>query len=295
MGRQVGEWPLYSIVMSAGQLLSASAFQLVLLSGTASQTDLDLYVIGAVFFTATIVWWSIFRTQPSSWGLSFPWLFFALAFFLIGLPSLHGPFTAVQTHLQAAATWCYAIASAAAFLFFGMNFGEEAGATTQSWIFRACVVQGLQQCWAAILWWWGSLLINNDPEKYIAPRAILAVVWPLAIVSFLFFFALWYGLPQYYLQRPPTVPNFYATLFRRDIVRWFLVAEILRGTSLPILPLCQPRHLALSPLAFVTQTSGSRRPSAATGSFCGQTPACRSGPSSSSSLSSSSASGRSCS
>jgi len=232
MGRQVGEWPLYSIVMSAGQLLSASAFQLVLLSGTASQTDLDLYVIGAVFFTATIVWWAIFRTQPSSWGLSFPWLFFTLAFFLIGLPSLHGPFTAVQTHLQAAATWCYAIASAAAFLFFGMNFGEEAGATTQSWIFRACVVQGLQQCWAAVLWWWGSLLINNDPEKYIAPRAILAVVWPLSLVSFLFFFALWFGLPQYYLQRPPTVPNFYATLFRRDIVRWFLVAEILRGRSL---------------------------------------------------------------
>lgn len=33
---------------------------------------------------------------------------------------------------------------------------------------------------------------------------------------------------QYYLQRPPTVPNFYATLFRRDIVRWFLIAEILR-------------------------------------------------------------------
>lgn len=74
-------------------------------------------------------------------------LSFCLAFFLIGLPSLHGALTPVQTHLQAAATWCYAIASAAAFLFFGMNFGEEAGATTESWIFRACVVQGLQQCW----------------------------------------------------------------------------------------------------------------------------------------------------
>jgi hypothetical protein len=24
------------------------------------------------------------------------------------------------------ATWCYAVASAAAFLFFGLNFGEEA-------------------------------------------------------------------------------------------------------------------------------------------------------------------------
>lgn len=34
--------------------------------------------------------------------------------------------------------------------------------------------------------------------------------------------------PQYYLQAPPTVPNFYATLFRRNIVKWFLVAEVLR-------------------------------------------------------------------
>lgn len=82
MGRQIGEWPLYSIVMSAGQLLSASAFQLVLLSGTASQTDLDLYVIGAVFFTATVCWWAIFRTQPSSWGLAFPWVLYVFALLL---------------------------------------------------------------------------------------------------------------------------------------------------------------------------------------------------------------------
>jgi alpha-1,3-glucan synthase len=91
-----------------------------------------------------------------------------IAFFLVGLPSFHGVFQAQQSYIQAAATWSYAIASAAGFLFFGMNFGEEAGATTQSWIFRACVVQGLQQCWTAALWYWGSLLTAKDPDEYSA-------------------------------------------------------------------------------------------------------------------------------
>lgn len=41
----------------------------------------------------------------------------------------------------------YAIASSAGFLFFGLNFGEEAGAATEIWVTRACIVQGLQQIW----------------------------------------------------------------------------------------------------------------------------------------------------
>ena len=39
---------------------------------------------------------------------------------------------------------------------------------------------------------------------------------------------LWGGLPQYYRQAPPTVPGFYGTLFRKNIVIWFLIAEVLR-------------------------------------------------------------------
>jgi alpha-1,3-glucan synthase len=90
---------------------------------------------------------------------------FAIAFFLIGLPSLHGPFTPPQKIITSIATWCkssgcsrlscadpslpivYAVASAAGFLFFGCNFGEEAGAATEVWVLRACIVQGLQQVW----------------------------------------------------------------------------------------------------------------------------------------------------
>jgi hypothetical protein len=64
--------------------------------------------------------------KPSIYCLSIPWIFFGLAFFLVGLPSLHSSLHPAQRALTTVATWCYAVASAAAFLFFGLNFGEEA-------------------------------------------------------------------------------------------------------------------------------------------------------------------------
>ena len=39
---------------------------------------------------------------------------------------------------------------------------------------------------------------------------------------------MWFGLPEYYRQIPPYVPNFFKTLFRRKLVIWFLISEILR-------------------------------------------------------------------
>jgi alpha-1,3-glucan synthase len=72
---------------------------------------------------------------------------FTIAFLLIGFPSLHGVFIGPRLTIARVATWAYAIASAAGFLQFGLNFGEEAGAATEVWITRACIVQGLQQVW----------------------------------------------------------------------------------------------------------------------------------------------------
>jgi len=54
------------------------------------------------------------------------------------------------------------------------------------------------------------------------------MLWPLAIMSFVFAYFLLYGLPEYYRQTPPKVPNFLKTLFRRKLVLWFLASEILR-------------------------------------------------------------------
>ncbi len=72
---------------------------------------------------------------------------FCVAFLLIGFPSIGSVFIGPRMIITRIATWSYAVASAAGFLQFGLNFGEEAGAATEVWITRACVVQGLQQIW----------------------------------------------------------------------------------------------------------------------------------------------------
>ena len=69
-------------------MLSATSFQITLLSGQNWQTNLQLYVLGGVFLAASAVWYTLFRFKPSVYVLSAPWLFFGLAFFLIGLTSV---------------------------------------------------------------------------------------------------------------------------------------------------------------------------------------------------------------
>ena len=107
-------------------MLSATSFQITLLSGQNWQNDLQLYVLGGVFLASSAVWYTLFRLKPSVYVLAAPWFFFGLAFLLIGLPSVLRTMTATHQALSNAATWSYAVASAASFLFFGLNFGEEA-------------------------------------------------------------------------------------------------------------------------------------------------------------------------
>jgi alpha-1,3-glucan synthase len=108
------------------QMLSATSFQITLLSGQNWETNLQLYVLGAVFLAASTVWYTMFRMKPSVYVLAAPWLFFGIAFFMIGLPSVSSVFVPGHRAIANAATWSYAVGSAAAFLFFGLNFGEEA-------------------------------------------------------------------------------------------------------------------------------------------------------------------------
>ena len=123
MSRTIGSWPLYTIILAAGQMLGVTSFQITLLSGQNFQTNLQLYVLGGIFIAASFVWYPLFRLKPSVYVLSAPWLFYALAFFLIGLPAVSSVFDNAAFALQSAATWSYAVASAAGFLFFGLNFG----------------------------------------------------------------------------------------------------------------------------------------------------------------------------
>ncbi len=86
---------------------------------------------------------------------------------------------------------------------------------------RACVVQGSQQIWVAALWYWGNEL-NGAAANSNPPWWIVLVVWPLGVISALFAYLMLYGLPDYYRQTPPKVPNFLRTLFRRKLVIWYV-------------------------------------------------------------------------
>ncbi|KAJ7219301.1 modular protein with glycoside hydrolase family 13 and glycosyltransferase family 5 domains, partial [Mycena pura] len=227
LAREIGGWPLYTIIIALGQMISATSFQITLLTGRNWEDNVQLYVLSGVFLAASSVWYPLFRLKPSVYILSIPWIFFGLAFFLIGLPSIATAIFPAHRALANVATWCYAVASAAAFAFFGLNFGEEAGAATEVWTMRACIVQGSQQIWVAALWYWGYTL-DGVTDSYVPPWYICVIVWPLAVVCFVFAYLMLYGLPEYYRQTPPKVPHFFATLFRRKLVLWFLASEILR-------------------------------------------------------------------
>ena len=179
-------------------MLSATSYQIVLLSGSNGETSVALYIIGAVFFGASVVWYLLFRFKPSIWVLSLPWFFFSVAFLLIGLPYVSKSLLPAHDILSNVATWSYAVASAAGFAFFGLNFGEEAGAATEVWILRACIVQGSQQIWVAALWYWGDKLNNVLPGAF-TPRWIIFVVWPLSALCLLFMILLLRGLPGQFL------------------------------------------------------------------------------------------------
>ncbi|KAH7908597.1 glycoside hydrolase family 13/glycosyltransferase family 5 protein [Hygrophoropsis aurantiaca] len=244
MARKIGGWPLYTIIIALGQMLAANSYQMTLLTGQNYENNLQLYVLGAVFLISSCVWYTTFRLKPSVYALAAPWLFYGLGFFLMGLSNVSPKLLSGSTIISDIATWSYAIASAAAFVFFGLNFGEEASAATKVWTLRACIVQGSQQVWVAALWYWGSTL-NGVSPTHKSPWWIVFILWPLAIMSFGFAHLMLYGLPgkgtyrltyrlfidflpDYYHQTPPEVPNFLRTLLRRKLVLWFLASEILR-------------------------------------------------------------------
>jgi len=205
MAREIKGWPLYTIILAIGQMLGATSFQITLLTGQNFQNTLELYVLGVVFLVASIVWYTLFRMKPSVWVLSLPWIFFGLAFFLVGLPSVSSVFDRSHDAITSAATWCYAIASAAGFLFFGLNFGEEAGAATEVWTMRACIVQGSQQIWVTALWYWGASLNGAVPGTK-TPWWIVLILWPLSIMSFVFMLCIFKGLPGLFFHTSPLIP-----------------------------------------------------------------------------------------
>jgi alpha-1,3-glucan synthase len=124
MQMKVGDWPIYTLFLSFGQIISANSYQVTLLTGSVGQSAEKLYAIASVYLVASILWWLLFRKAKAVVVLSTPFLFYGVAFFLLGMTPLLQSSKA-QFWMQNVATGTYAIASSSGALFFALNFGDE--------------------------------------------------------------------------------------------------------------------------------------------------------------------------
>lgn len=69
MQREIGGWPLYTIIMAIGQMFCTTSFQITLLSGQNWQEDWQLYALGGIFLVSSAVWYALFRLKPSVWTM----------------------------------------------------------------------------------------------------------------------------------------------------------------------------------------------------------------------------------
>ncbi|KAI1850190.1 hypothetical protein JX265_013469 [Neoarthrinium moseri] len=231
---KVGDWPVYAFLVAFGQIIAANSYQITLLTGQNGESAERLYVISSVFLGASIAWWVLFRTARSVFALSLPFVFYGLAFFLLGMT----PYTTISngtTWIQNVASGLYAVGSASGFVFFTQNFGSEGGTPVRTWVFRACAIQGTQQIYIAALWYWGSyvsLQTNSGvttSSMLTSTPIVTAIGVPIAVLMWVVGALLFVGLPDYYRTRPGEVPAFYQSLLRRKVVVWFFVVVVIQN------------------------------------------------------------------
>jgi alpha-1,3-glucan synthase len=234
MQLRIGDWPIYSFFLGFGQIIAANSYQITLLTGEVGQTATKLYTIASIYLVASILWWFVFRTFKSVVALSTPFIFYGIAFFVIGCAHFN-PTEDGRGWIQNVGTAFYAVASASGSVFFALNFGDEGGAPVKDWVFRACVIQGTQQAYVVALWFWGSYLTKKTNAGVYEGTPIAdtwkmsAITFPIAVMLWVIGALMWFGLPKYYRQAPGKVPSFYRSLVRRKIILWFFVAVIIQN------------------------------------------------------------------
>ncbi len=124
MSIRLGDWPIYSLLLAFGQIISVSSYQIVLLTGETSQSAEKLYMIAGTYMAMTLVWWTLERNFKSVYALSVPWLFYGLAFMFIGIAPLVKDMH-VASKLGDAASCFYAAGASSGILSFALNFGDE--------------------------------------------------------------------------------------------------------------------------------------------------------------------------
>ena len=225
---RLGNWSVYCILLGLGQLLSATSFQLVLLTGGWTSTDFDFTIIGIVFILGTITWWFIYRHTPSVIVVTIPFVFYGISLLLVGLP-FSGTSLVIAKRM---AVWIYAFASGSGSLFFALNFGEEAGVDMASWIFRAGAFEGLRQIWTVGLWYFLQTLpaISSEEVMQIGPSFLVSILTFLGCAILITIgIVLFIGLPSCYHHAPPSIPSFIRSFAGRRLALWFLISEFIKS------------------------------------------------------------------
>lgn len=142
MRLKIGDWPVYSFLLAfvspprpvedrnltlltrvpQGQIIAANSYQITLLNGTIGESANKLYVIASIYLATSFGWWLLYRRLQTIYVVSLPFLFYGLAFFLIGI----SPVVPDSTNwLHNVATGLYALASSSGALYFAVNFADE--------------------------------------------------------------------------------------------------------------------------------------------------------------------------
>ncbi|KAJ1560988.1 Cell wall alpha-1,3-glucan synthase ags1, partial [Cladochytrium tenue] len=121
-----GNWPVYVFILAFGQLIAANSYQIVLLTGNSTYSDLFFYIVGGIFVGGTVVWCLLFRWLRSYQLLSLPFIVYGVAF-LLATQSWRGLW------FENSAIWLYTFASSSGPLYLFLNFGEDVGTFTYVW------------------------------------------------------------------------------------------------------------------------------------------------------------------
>ncbi len=117
-------WPLYTIILSLGQLLGFSVFQLVLLDSVEENSDMNYFVTGSMYIAGTLFFWSLYRKFPSIVVLTTPFVLYTLSFVLLLLrSSVPGLPMHIRFVMDRIALWLYSFTSASGAFYFVLNFG----------------------------------------------------------------------------------------------------------------------------------------------------------------------------
>lgn len=223
-------WPVYTLLLALGQILSANSYQVTLLTGQIGQPASKLYIVACIYLVSSLICWIAFRWFKALYILCLPWLFYGLAFFFLGI-SPYGQTVSARGWIQDTAVGLYAVASAAGSFFFAQNFGSQGPQPVKTWGFRACAVQGTQQIYVIALWYWGSRISvhqNAGITSTIMDWRTTAITMPIAVLLWAIGLVLFLGLPDFYRQAPGAIPSFYGSTFRRKIIVWFFITVALQ-------------------------------------------------------------------